>query len=205
MKFFPSTLFISPAPIQIEPYLSELDHQSLVNNPDIFIVSDYSIENIRTIKKFLSQKPFSHQSKIIYIPAADQLNFESQNTLLKNLEEPGDNNYFFLTTTKPQALLPTVISRCHQIRLISVSPGSDYVPLSFSGSLSQKLTLTESLVKDKNTVITYLEAQLSIYHHQLITSPSPENSQIITKLLKAIRMINANVDPKSTIDFLLLS
>jgi hypothetical protein len=202
---FPSTLFISPNPVSLDSYLQELGHTALENNPDIFIVSDYSVENIRSIKKFLSQKPYSHQCKIVYIPQADLLNSESQNTLLKNLEEPGENNYFFLTTAKPHALLPTVVSRCHQIRLSASSITPLQKPLVFSGSLVQKLALSESLVNDKSTVLAYFEDQLSIYQQKLISSPTTENSLIISKLIKAVQMLNANVDPKSTLDFLLLA
>jgi DNA polymerase III delta prime subunit len=202
---FPSTLFISSNPVSVDGYLKDLGHLSLQNNPDIFVITDYSVENIRTIKKFLSQKPYSHSNKIVYIPNADLLNPESQNTLLKNLEEPGENNYFILTTAKPHALLSTVISRCHQIRLISPSSSSLNPPLSFSGSLSQKLTASESLTSDKTTILPYLEEQLLIYQQALVSSPNQETSLIITKIIKAIQMINANVDPKAAIDFLLLS
>lgn len=41
---------------------------------------------------------------------------ESQSTLLKTLEEPPANTYMFLTTCKPEALLPTVFSRCQIVR-----------------------------------------------------------------------------------------
>lgn len=41
---------------------------------------------------------------------------ESQSTLLKTLEEPPANTYMFLTTCKPEVLLPTVFSRCQIVR-----------------------------------------------------------------------------------------
>jgi hypothetical protein len=202
---FPSTLFISREPISIDSYLRELGHATFENNPDILVITDYSVENVRTITKFLSQKPYSHSTKIIYIPHADLLKAESQNTLLKNLEEPGDNCYFILTTEKPSALLPTIISRCRQIRLISSETISSEQPLSFSGTLSQKLSLSETLTADKTTVLPFLENQLIIYQKLLVSNPVSETALIINKIIKAIQMLNANVDPKAAVDFLLLS
>jgi DNA polymerase III delta prime subunit len=46
----------------------------------------------------------------------DIMRRESQSTLLKTLEEPPVNTYLFLTSCKPEALLPTVFSRCQIVR-----------------------------------------------------------------------------------------
>ena len=119
MIFFPSTLFITSTNLDFASSLQPLGHLSIINNPDIFSLEDYSIESVRSIKKFLSQKPYQHSSKIIIIQNAQQLQPEAQNALLKMLEEPGENNYFFLTTSRPSQLLPTIMSRCHQIKINS--------------------------------------------------------------------------------------
>lgn len=175
------------------------------NNPDILVINDYTVENIRSINKFLSQKPYSHSSKIVYIPDCHLLNLESQNTLLKNLEEPGVNSYFILTTHRPAALLPTIISRCHRIRLSpAVSPNTDQ-PISYSGSISEKLLLSETITADKTKILSVVEGQLSIFQKLLIENPDPETAYIIKKIIKSIQMLNANVDPKAAVDFLLLS
>lgn len=202
---FPSTLFISKTVVPIQEYLTELGHTTLENDPDIMVITDYGVENIRSINKFLSQKPYSHSSKIILIENADLLHQESQNTLLKNLEEPGENCYFILTTKKPSALLPTIISRCHQIRISSDETISNCKPISFSGTISQKLALSETICTDKTTVLPFLENQLSLYQKELVLDPSSSTAAIINKIVKAIQMLNANVDPKATVDFLLLS
>jgi len=202
---FPSTLFISRSPVAIEPYLKKLGHLSIENNPDILVINDYTVENIRSINKFLSQKPYSHSSKIIYIPDCHLLNLESQNTLLKNLEEPGVNSYFILTTHRPAALLPTIISRCHRIRLSPVVSLNTDKPLPFSGSISEKLLLSETLAADKTKILSVVEGQLLIFQKLLVENPDPETAYIIKKIIKAIQMLNANVDPKAAVDFLLIS
>ena len=208
---FPSTLIISADPIaaesQLAQMLAEIDHQQIKNDPDIFTVSqntDYQVENIRQIKQFLSQNPYSHSSKAVIIFAADLLNTESQNTLLKDLEEPGANNYFFLITSKPGFILPTVSSRCTIIRLTSNLANADKI-LTFPSNTDKALSLSESLSADKLSVLPFLETQLRLYQQQLVIDPSPANSNYIKKIIKAIQMLGANIDPKNVLDFLFLS
>ena len=198
---FPSTLVICQNLSQIDPLLAEIGHITISNNPDIFLVSEYTVENIRQIKKFLSQRSYSHDTKVVIIPQADLLNLESQNTLLKNLEEPGDNNYFILTTSKPHALLPTIISRCQTIKLISrVEPQTI---IQFPQNINQALALADDLAKDKTAVKPFIDHQISAYQQTLIDQP--HHTLIIKQLIKSSQMLNANIDPKTVLDFLFLN
>jgi DNA polymerase III subunit delta' len=70
------------------------------------------ISSIRDIKKFLS---FNYQDvayRIVIISDAHLMNEESQNALLKNLEEPPEGIIFILTTPYPMILRETIRSRC---------------------------------------------------------------------------------------------
>lgn len=202
---FPSTLFISSLDTIPQDYLDQLGHKKLLNNPDILIVNDYSIENIRSLKNFLSRQPYSHDNKIILIPHADLLSSESQNTLLKSLEEPGENNYFVLITSKPGSLLPTIVSRCQQIRDVSRSKTDTTPALSIPKNISEKLALSESLAGSREETLKYLSSQIAVYQKMLLRTPDQETSMIIGKLIKAVQMVNANIDSKSVFDFLFLS
>ncbi len=57
--------------------------------------------------------------KVGVIHDADRMNDESQNALLKTLEEPPPQTLLILTTGNPAALLPTTRSRCQQISLLT--------------------------------------------------------------------------------------
>jgi DNA polymerase-3 subunit delta' len=46
----------------------------------------------------------------------DTMNIYAANAMLKTLEEPPANTYMFLTTSKPEAVLPTIASRCQIVR-----------------------------------------------------------------------------------------
>jgi hypothetical protein len=53
--------------------------------------------------------------KVFIIDEADLLRDEAQNAMLKTLEEPPAQTYFFLITSLPDHLLPTVRSRCQMV------------------------------------------------------------------------------------------
>ena len=214
MDNFPSTLIIAKNKDsiikKIDQICATLNHQFNQNNPDIFLIdqnSGWKVEKIREINNFLSQKPFCHQSKIIIIFEAENLNVESQNTLLKNLEEPGENNYFILSTNKLKTILPTIISRCQTIKLVDVKHDSPKTEknIEITGNLIKDLALSEKLGKDKEGILPLLEDELYVYQQLLLKSPDQKNRLILEKIIKAIQMINANVDPKSALDFVFLA
>ncbi len=207
MSFFPSTLIISSSPEntenKIKEMLSELHHQ-LTNNPDLFVFEEYNIATVRQAKKFLSQKPFNHDSKIILIPQADNLNSESQNALLKSLEEPGDNNYLILAVSNPTRLLATIISRCQKVRLLA-STNSEKIDLwPITGNFKKDLDLSTTLASDKDQIKTLLQKQLDRYHQTFAKNPQKTTAKIIQKLIKSINLIDSNVDPKSALDYFFL-
>lgn len=213
MNIFPSTLFTSTdshlIQTNIDKICQQLNNEINPNNPDIFIINEatgWAIESVRLLKKWLSQKPFNHKNKIIIIYQVDQFSLESQNALLKSLEEPGDNNYFFLTTNKPSKIINTIISRCQIIKLKNdFSLSKDTKPLVISDQIKTNLFQSENISKDKNQVLPFLESQLKTYQQLILKNPTAKNSQIIQKILKSINMIEANVDPRSALDFLFLS
>lgn len=204
MKIFPSTLVINGSSEDLSDLLSTLGHLQISNNPDLLQVTEYTIDSIRTITKFLANKPFSHSSKVVLINNADKLNPESQNALLKNLEEPGLDNYFLLATNRPSALLPTIISRCQQINFQSVSTHNT-PQLTIPRSLEEKLFMSSELTSDRLSTIAYLESQLTAFQSQLIVAPSLPTQAMLKRIIKTINLIKANVDPKTALDFLLLS
>ncbi len=201
---FPSTLFITSEEFDILPHIQYLGHLTILNNPDILVIDDYKIEKIKEIRLFLSNAPYSHSSKIVYIQYAHLLGTEAQNALLKNLEEPGKDNYLILTSPNTSSLIPTIISRCQVIK-ISSNFKNNFQILTPKQVLKENLFLADSLVADKDSLLKYLQSQIDLYHHKLLESPDIKTTNFIGQLTKAIQMLRANVDPKSTLDFLLLS
>jgi replication-associated recombination protein RarA len=210
MDLFPSTLIISSDRSLIEQkitdILAEFEHKFTANNPDLFFIdetSGWGIEEVRKIKNFLAQKPFNHSSKFVLVFDSQELNHQAQNALLKTLEEPGPNNFLILTTNKPSSLLSTIISRCHRIKIKSTKKATSTL-LKISGNLSKDLSASESLSKNKEEVLPLLEDQLKLYQSELLKDPNRQTQKTIEKIIKAIQMIRANVDPKSALDYFFL-
>jgi len=94
-----------------------------LNHPDVTIIgrdrdsSFIKIDKIRDVIYQAGLKPYESGKKIFIINEAEDMNEESQNALLKILEEPRDNQVFVLTTSRISGLLPTVLSRCKLVKL----------------------------------------------------------------------------------------
>ncbi len=66
-------------------------------------------------------KPNEGKKTVVIITGIETMKKQSANAFLKLLEEPSPNLMFILTASKTDQLLPTVISRCQQIRLQQLS------------------------------------------------------------------------------------
>jgi len=72
-------------------------------------------EQMETILERVPFPPYEGRARVTIVDNAHQFNRTSGNMMLKTLEEPPDGNYFFLITSKPDLLLPTIRSRCQQV------------------------------------------------------------------------------------------
>ncbi len=70
------------------------------------------IDQIRSITQIAAATSQQGGRKVILITPAEKMNRNAANALLKVLEEPGANCYFFLVTSLPARILPTIRSRC---------------------------------------------------------------------------------------------
>lgn len=94
------------------------------NHPDFNIIlgEDRMIKKseIDEIVDAVKHAPFESDKKIYIINNAHLMNKESQNGLLKTLEEPPIFLIIILITDSPNLLLPTIISRCQIINFNSI-------------------------------------------------------------------------------------
>lgn len=209
MAFLTATLFIGDDPAFLPKYLASLNLHSETNNPDIFIINSqtgYGIDTVRALVNFFSQKPLRHLNKLAIIYNADLLLPVAQNALLKTLEEPGANNYLLLLTTKPQALLATVRSRCQTLKSQLKSEFSIEEVFLPQNKLLDNLQQTDQILAKipKENLLAFVENQLFNFHQQFLKHPS-ENLDYLKKLNLCLLMLKHNVDPKSCLDFLFIS
>ena len=74
------------------------------------------IEQIRTIIGAVSRQPFSGPRSVVTVMEAHLATVEAQNAFLKLLEEPPASSMIILVTGRADLLLPTIVSRCSEIR-----------------------------------------------------------------------------------------
>jgi len=74
------------------------------------------IEQTREMIAEAAVQPHEGPKKVFVLDPADRMRIETANSLLKVLEEPFEFAIFILITNSPQAILPTIDSRCQKIR-----------------------------------------------------------------------------------------
>ena len=79
------------------------------------------IDQIRNMQERIAEKPIISNKKVYIINNADFMTEESQNCLLKTLEEPPEYAIIVLVTSNESKLLATIKSRCVFIKFNKIS------------------------------------------------------------------------------------
>jgi len=89
-------------------------------HPDVTILTATSgkgeTEQTREIESRFIYRPLVGTRKIVILDNADLLRQEAANALLKTIEEPPPDSLIILVSSRPDSLLPTIRSRCQDIR-----------------------------------------------------------------------------------------
>jgi DNA polymerase-3 subunit gamma/tau len=83
--------------------------------------SQRGIDAMKELLHTVPQSPSSGRYKVYLLDEAHMLTKESFNALLKTLEEPPSHVVFILATTDPDRIPKTVLSRCLQLNLKTIS------------------------------------------------------------------------------------
>lgn len=93
------------------------------NHPDLIYVThekpgSIGVDDIRhQINDTIMVRPYSSYYKIYIVDEAEKMTVQAQNALLKTIEEPPSYAVIILLTTNPDLFLPTILSRCVQLKL----------------------------------------------------------------------------------------
>ncbi len=94
------------------------------NHPDLLRLQPdgaaLKIDQIRGLKKTLNYAPFESRVRIVILEEVQTMRREAGNSLLKLLEEPPPDNLLILISNSLDALLGTIVSRCHVIPFVSL-------------------------------------------------------------------------------------
>ncbi len=164
------------------------------NHPDIefFAPEDkkkaLSVEQIRSIRANAFVKAHRKGKKVFIIDKADMLNDNSQNALLKVIEEPPQDILFILICLSSAKLLKTVISRCVTLSLFPPQEDEAY---EFLKTVSKK--------SDEE-----IKAALKTTHNNIGKAKALLSKRKSEKALLAERFLNAVLEKDSEINLLLM-
>ena len=165
-------------------------------------------EEIQTLKSDLSVKSF-YGKKIYWIRDIEKMTEQAANSLLKFLEEPEDDIIAILSCKNISAVLPTIISRCQQIKLIGQSENieieqdeelinitKEYVKRYMRKPHLANIYLLEKL-KSKDEVVEffkYLSLKAAKSYNEETVRDVVNVSNVQEKILQALTDLNGNVN-----------
>lgn len=92
------------------------------NDKETALSQVISVTELRKMKSFFTLSAADGGRRTAIIDSLDEMNTASANALLKLLEEPPANVTLFLVAHQPARLLPTIRSRCRELRLTPLGP-----------------------------------------------------------------------------------
>ncbi len=113
-----------------------------LNDKEVAPAQDILVKEVRKMTDYFHLSLGDGGRRVSIIDAADDLNPNAANALLKLLEEPPKGVTFFLISHQPQRLLATIRSRCRELRLAPLPPEMLADALSAAGG-----TLTSTQVQ----------------------------------------------------------
>ncbi len=83
---------------------------------------DITVDEVRKLKGFFALSAADGGHRVVIVDSADEMNVNAANALLKLLEEPPKDTTLLLVSHQPSRLLPTIRSRCRELRLSPLAP-----------------------------------------------------------------------------------
>ena len=127
---------------------------SLRGNPDAVLLEydTFGIDDGRAIQGLASKRAIGEYQ--LFILSCNAITVEAQNALLKLLEEPTPNTYFFLVVASKELLLPTVRSRARVLSytVAKETPDTDTLAKTIlNSSVAKRLELVAPIIQAKDT------------------------------------------------------
>ena len=189
-------------------------------HPDIITVNrvenkkEIYVDQVRELKREAIRVPGEASAKVFIVNEADTMNIMAQNAFLQILEEPPEHTVFVLRTDNPKALLPTVLSRCVELKVkadkledrdgtdaAAVGLASDFFAAIKSGNedLVRLMFKLEKLGKDEFASFVSCAHEQAALSSQQEQREGTDSTQALTieridrALLKAGEMLGANI------------
>ena len=86
------------------------------------LAAEIRVSEVRKLGNFFALSSADGGRRLVIVDAADELNTQAANAILKMLEEPPARTVLLLVSHQPSGLLPTIRSRCRTLRLAPLGP-----------------------------------------------------------------------------------
>ena len=103
------------------------------NEKETALSADIRIDEVRKMKSFFTMSAADGGRRVAILDSVDDMTTGAANALLKLLEEPPKDVTFFLISHQPHRLLPTIRSRCRDLRLVPLDADDLSVALAAAG------------------------------------------------------------------------
>ena len=101
------------------------------------VTQEISVREVRKMKEYFGLSAADGGRRVAIVDAADELNVSAANALLKLLEEPPAGVTFLMISHQPSRLLPTIRSRCRELRLGALPTAQMAEALALAGVQSE--------------------------------------------------------------------
>ena len=95
-----------------------------------------TVDEARKLRNFFALSAADGGRRVVIVDTADEMNPNAANALLKLLEEPPERTTMFLISHQPSRLLPTIRSRCRELRCNPLTPDDMAIALTSAGAPS---------------------------------------------------------------------
>lgn len=118
-----------PTSLDVDPEHPVVRRSMQLADPGLFLLrrgpndkgdklsSDIRVNEVRKLKEFFGLSASDGGRRVVIVDSADEMNVSAANALLKLLEEPPARATLLLISHQPSRLLPTIRSRCRELRL----------------------------------------------------------------------------------------
>ncbi|MFO7920831.1 MAG: DNA polymerase III subunit delta', partial [Nioella sp.] len=129
-------LFAAPPPetLDIAPDHPVAHRVHALSEPGLFLLrrpwdrerkrlkATITVDEVRKLTDFFGLSAGGNGRRVVLVDAAEEMNQNAANALLKMLEEPPKNAVLLLVSHQPSRLLPTIRSRCRTLPLAPLPP-----------------------------------------------------------------------------------
>ena len=173
------------------------------NHPDIHVYHPegktgmHSMDSMRAFSKEVYMCPNESARKVFIIHDAHRMLPTSANALLKTFEEPTEDSLIILVSSEPEALLPTIRSRCRTVRFEAIDtdtirdtleesrnlPRADAEKIAkmSHGSLAQALDIAENGPNPKRLLLLSTLAHGQMHGYQQLSTAVEELAELVEK------------------------